>query len=181
MRRLVPLIGIFIAIAPAPAKTYAGQPEDAKTILESAVKQAEASHRTVFLIFHASWCRWCTRLDVVLETPDVKKIIEEHYVVVHLDVQERGDKIRTLENPGGEEIMNAMGGKDTGLPFYAFIDGAGKKIADSKVVGPSKENIGYPGSADEVSQFDRLLKQTAPRMTDEQRATVMRHFPAEGT
>ena len=181
MKRLVSLAACFVAVSSLSAGLSAFRPQPAKTVLDSAVREAEASHRTVFLIFHASWCSWCRKLDAVLESPDVKKIIDRHYVVVHLDVLERGDKVRTLENPGGDEIMNTMGGKDTGLPFYAFIDGAGKKIADSKVVGPSKENIGYPGSEEEITQFENLLKQTAHRLTDEQRAQVMKHFPREGT
>lgn len=181
MHRLISLTALVILLASVPAGTSAGQPEGAKPILDAAIKEADASHRTVFLIFHASWCKWCTRLDAVLESPDVNKIIREHYVVVHLDVQERGDKVRTLENPGGNAIMNTLGGENTGLPFYVFLDGAGKKIADSKVIGPSKENIGYPGSAEEARQFDRILRETAPQMTGEERAMVMKHFPVEGT
>jgi hypothetical protein len=76
--------------------------------------------------------------------------------------------------------LNELGGSDSGLPFYAFIDGSGKKIADSNVVGPRKENIGFPGSPEEIALFEKLLKQTAPRMTDKQRSSVMKRFPREG-
>jgi thioredoxin-related protein len=180
IRRIIQLFAFILIIAPPCLRAIAGQPEPAREILDSAVKEAEASHRTVFLIFHASWCGWCKKLDAVLETPEVKKLIEENYVVVHLDVQERGEKIGKLENPGGEEIMNELGGKDSGLPFYAFIDGGGKKIADSKMEGPARENIGYPGSEEEVTLFGTLLSQTAPRLTGEQRAFIAKHFHREG-
>jgi thioredoxin-related protein len=181
MRRFIQWTSFVLLLSAVLAQTCAAQPGPARKILDSAIKEAGSSHRTVFLIFHASWCGWCKRLDAVLETPEVKKLIEENYVVVRLDVLERADRIQTLENPGGQEIMSDLGGKDSGLPFYAFIDGEGKKIADSKVVGPAKENIGYPGSEEEITQFENLLKQTAHRLTDEQRARVMKHFPREGT
>ena len=180
MRRFVPLCTVILLLSPALVQIRAGEPEPAMRILNSAVKEAGASGRTVFLIFHASWCKWCRKLEAVLDAPDVKKLIDDNYVVVRLDVMERGEKVQALENPGGQAIMNELGGSDSGLPFYAFIDGGGKKIADSKVVGPQKENIGFPGSPEEIALFEKLLKQTAPRMTDEQRAGVMKRFPHEG-
>jgi thioredoxin-related protein len=181
MHRSTLVFTILLSLSTCIAPVRAAEPEGARKILETAVKEAEASHRPVFLIFHASWCTWCKKLDAVIETPDVKKLIDAHYVVVHLDVQERGEKIQALENPGGREIMSDLGGSDSGLPFYAFLDGKGKKIADSMIEGPKNENIGFPGSELEIALFDRLLKETAPRMSADERALVTKHFPRQGT
>ncbi len=52
--------------------------------------------------------------------------------------------------------------------------------ARSKVAGSSKENPGYPGSAEDIALFEKLLKETAPGMTDEQRSATMKHFLREG-
>jgi thioredoxin-related protein len=181
MRRFTLMFTFVLLLFPALTLMRAGEPERAQKILDSAVREADTSHRAVFIIFHASWCGWCKKLDAVLDSPDVKRLIDENYVVVRLDVQERREKVQTLENPGGQDIMKEMGGSDAGLPFYAFLDGKRKKIADSKIEGPEKQNVGYPGSAEEIALFEKLLKQTAPRMTDQARARVIRHFAPEGT
>jgi thiol:disulfide interchange protein len=162
---------VFALISRAEAET----PAPARTIMDTASKQASASGKNVFLIFHATWCSWCKRLDAALIDPEVKQIMEANYVITHLDVLERGEKILTAENPGGKEILNQLGGEKSGLPFYAILDPAGKKLADSNVM-PGNSNIGFPGSPEEIAAFDKILKQTAPRMTEEQRAAVTKHL-----
>ena len=93
--------------------------------------------------------------------PEFKKMFEENYVIVYLDVLENSDK-KKLENPDGLETMKELGGEKAGLPFYAFLDAKGKKLADSDVM-PKGMNIGYPGSPEEISAFMDLIKKTAPR------------------
>jgi len=165
------LFFIFALLCRAQAET----PAPAKSIVDAALKEASMSKKNVFLVFHATWCSWCKRLDAALTDPEVKKIIDDNYVVTHLDVMERGEKEQTVENPGGEEIMKSLGGEKSGLPFYAILDGTGKKLADSNVM-PGNNNIGYPGSTEEITAFEKILKQTAARMTDQQRALVTKHL-----
>ena len=38
-----------------------------------------------------------------LTDPEVNKVIDANYVVTHRDLLERGDKVQTVENPGGEQ------------------------------------------------------------------------------
>ena len=71
--------------------------------------------------------------------------------------------------------MKELGGEKSGLPFYAVLDASGKKLADSNVM-PGNSNIGFPGSPEEIAAFDGILKQTAPRMTDRERALVTKHL-----
>jgi thioredoxin-related protein len=148
------------------------KPAGAEGILTSALQQADASQKNVLLLFHASWCGWCKRLDAILEDPAVKEAMEENYVIARLDVLESGGKVETLENPGGKEIMKKLGGEQSGLPFYVFLDAKGKKLADSNVM-PKNQNIGYPGSVEEIAAFENLLKKTALHMTESQRAAVV--------
>jgi thioredoxin-related protein len=153
----------------------AGRPQQANEILKTALTEASSAHKNVFVIFHATWCSWCKRLDAALTDPEVRKIIDENYVVTHLDVLERGEKAQTVENPGGQDIMKKLGGEKSGLPFYAVLDSAGEKLADSNVM-PGKMNIGFPGTGEEIAAFEKILKDTAPRMTAEQRAIVAKHL-----
>lgn len=172
MRHLLTSSILLVLMAIVTTFSQAKTPELADRILKAAIQKAESSNKTVFLIFHASWCGWCKRLDAALEDPTLKELMEENYVIARLDVLEKGDNIQTLENPGGKKIMTDLGGEKSGLPFYAFIDAKGKKIADSNVL-PKDQNIGYPASHEEIVAFEKLLKKTAPRMTDDQRATIV--------
>jgi thiol-disulfide isomerase/thioredoxin len=148
------------------------KPQAAETVRREAIKQAAAADKTVMLVFQASWCGWCKRLDQTLAQPEFKKVLDAHFVVAHLDVMERGDKVGLLENPGGQAILKKLGGENAGLPFYAFLDAKGEKIADSKAM-PDGQNIGYPGNAQEIEAFARLLQKAAKKLTAEERAAVV--------
>jgi len=41
---------------------------------------------------------------------------------------------------------------------------------------PKDQNIGYPGSKEEIEAFEMLLKKTANHMTDDQRSQVISYF-----
>jgi hypothetical protein len=105
----------------------------------------------------------------------MKTFIDENYIVARLDVKERGDKIQSYENPGGQQFMSDWGGKNAGLPFIVFLNGKGKMIANSNVM-PRKQNIGYPGSQEEITAWIKLLKKTAPHMTSKQRDRIRYYF-----
>jgi hypothetical protein len=93
-------------------------------------------------------------------------MIAEHYALVKLNVQE--DHRNT---PGAEQLLDQTGGAQAGLPFFAFLDKTGTKIANSCAM-PGGRNIGYPGNPEELKAFDGLLEQTAPRMTLAQRTML---------
>jgi hypothetical protein len=68
--------------------------------------------------------------------------------------------------------MKNLGVEKSGLPFYKFLDAAGKKLADSNVM-PENQNIGYPGSAEEIEAFGKLLKVSAKNLSDEKFTTII--------
>ncbi|MEW5842458.1 MAG: thioredoxin family protein [Bacteroidota bacterium] len=152
--------------------SQAEKPQPANDVLQSAYKEAKSTDKNVFLFFHASWCSWCKRLEKAMQSPELKKIFEDNYVITHLDVLERKEKIDELENPGGREIMAKLGGEKSGLPFYVFLNDTGKKLADSNVM-PKDQNIGYPGSDDEIAAFVKLLKLSAKHISEEQLTTII--------
>ena len=99
----------------------------------------------------------------------------DNFIITHLDVQERGDKIKELENPGGNEVMKSFGGEKSGLPFYVLLDAAGKKLADSNVMDKNS-NIGYPGSDEEIAAFGKLLKVSAKHLSNENYSVIINYL-----
>ena len=91
-------------------------------------------------------------------------------MLVRLTAKESQEK-KALENPGAGAYLARMGGEGAGLPFYTFLDGRGRKVADSKSL-PGGANIGFPLTPDEVRAFAELLKKAAPRLSDKERETV---------
>src|SRR3989441_4526334 len=118
---------VDISIARAQRASQPASP--AQTLLSEAANTARAENKNVLVIFGASWCGWCRKLDRLLAAPE-GSAIANHFVVVELTVQESRDK-KALENPGGVLVMAQLGGANAGLPFYAFLDAAGKKLANS--------------------------------------------------
>lgn len=146
----------------------------ADAALKQSVAVAKAKDKTVFVLFHASWCGWCKRLEKAMESPELKGIFEKNYVITRIDVLERGTKVDSLENPGGKEFLKKIGGEKSGLPFFVFFDKKGKQIADSKII--KGENIGYPGAPEEIDAFVALLKKTGKHFSSADLATVADYF-----
>jgi hypothetical protein len=96
-------------------------------------------------------------------------------VIVKLDVLERPEKKAELENPGAEALRVEYGGERSGVPFFVFLNDQGKKLADSNAL-PGGQNIGYPAKPEEITAFQKLLKQTAPRLTDAQLSPLITYL-----
>ena len=163
---LVPAMVMAQAEVAAPPK----QVKPAKEVLEAAQKQAAAEKKNVFVIFHASWCGWCKKMDAFMAMPQWKQIFDDNFVTVHLTVLESAAH-KADENPGGEAVMEALGGKGAGLPFSAILDPKGKMLVNSNrptPENPKGSNIGHPFAPEEVDHFMTMLKKAAPRMTAEQ-------------
>lgn len=139
-------------------------PESAETILKNACTQAAKENKDVFIIFHASWCGWCHRMDKSMNDETCKKFFDDNFVIRHLVVDESADK-KNLENPGADELRKKYYGDGQGIPFWLLFDKEGKLLADSKRraegAGPETgENTGCPASANEVEYFISVLKET---------------------
>ncbi len=110
--------------------------------------------------------------------PAVKPILEKYFVIRKLVVMESKDK-KNLENTGGEALMEKMGGKGAGLPFFYFADAKGKLLVNS-IVQPNCAgkggNIGCPYEPKEIAHFMNMLGIAAPKMTQGEAKVVREAF-----
>ena len=83
---------------------------------------------------------------------------------------ESADK-KKLENPGGEAVLGKLGGRGSGLPFFAFVDAKGELIVNSKRTGDGG-NIGHPIEPDEIAWFMGMLEKSAPTTAKAERKTI---------
>jgi thioredoxin-related protein len=152
----------------------------AEQVLKQAYGQAAKENKNLMVIFHASWCGWCHKMDTSLNDPSVKKFFDDNYVITHLTVLESPGK-KNLENPGAEALLEKHRGKDQGIPFWLVFDGKGKLLADALIPSAANtpdakpKNSGCPATAEEVEHFIQVLRKTS-RMNETQLDAVRKRF-----
>ena len=173
MRRFANIAALLVVALASAA------PPDATKVVDEARAKAKREGKNVMVVFHASWCGWCKRFDKMLGDPKLKPAFEKSYVIVHLDVLESAGK-KGEENPGGEAMMESLGGKDAGLPFFAVVSPEGKKLIDSlRVAGEASTNTGHPAAPEEIAHFMTILKKTAPKMDAKTRSAIESYAKAD--
>ena len=147
-------------------KTNHGDGQNADLLLRTAEARAAAGRKKVFLVFNASWCGGCFVLHRFLEDPQVRPIMNAHFVVQDLDIMEH--EKNEWENPGGRALYKKYKGPNS-VPFFAVLDAKGSKLGDSVYNG---QNMGMPSEASDVQFFLKMLKRTAPALTARELTTL---------
>jgi thiol-disulfide isomerase/thioredoxin len=143
----------------------AGQaPASADEVMADAYAIAKKENKKVFLMFHASWCGWCHKMDAAMNDASVKKFFDDNFVIRHLVVMESEGK-KSLENPGAADMMKKYYGDKSGIPYWLVFDANAILLADSKMrpEGGDPEtgsNIGCPATEKEVAYFVEILTKT---------------------
>lgn len=166
------LKSIFASLCLVVCFFTANAQEEASVLMKQAYAQASKENKKVFVMFHASWCGWCKKMDNNMKAAATEKLFTDNYVLVHLDVKE-SPKAKNLENPGGEELLRKFKGEQAGLPFWVILDAKGNLLTDS--LNANFENIGCPSSPDEVTEFTAKLKKTS-KLNDKQLAVIRETF-----
>ncbi|WP_374463854.1 thioredoxin family protein [Chryseobacterium sp.] len=146
--------------------------EKADVVVNKAFTEAKANKKNVLLVFHASWCKWCKMMEKNMDLPETKPIFDKRFVTAYVDVQERGDK-KSLENPGGQELMKKYKGENAGLPFWLILNPKGEVLADS--FDAKGENLGSPATPEEVTAFIAKIEKSS-KLSKEEAQTIEKVF-----
>jgi thiol-disulfide isomerase/thioredoxin len=168
----------FILLLSIAAKAQPAPPS-ADEVLKGAYLEATKEHKNIFIMFHASWCGWCHKMDKSMNDETCKQFFENNFVIRHLVVDESTDK-KNLENPGADEMRKKYYGEGQGIPFWLLFDKNGVLLADSKMrtegQGPdSGQNIGCPAAVNEVEYFISILKKNT-NLNSDQLETIRKRF-----
>jgi len=146
--------------------------EKASVILEKAMAQAKKEKKNVLVMYHASWCSWCKKMEANMQNEAVKSYFAKNYVTTFLTVQEKKEN-KNLENPGAEDILKKYKADKSGIPFWQIYDADGNLLADS--FNAKGENLGCPATKEEVAEFTEKLKKTSS-LTEKQRKKIEEVF-----
>ncbi|MFH4965371.1 thioredoxin family protein [Gaetbulibacter sp. M235] len=132
--------------------------QSSEEILMKATEKAKNENKHVFIMFHASWCGWCKKMDKSMNDPACKDLFDKNYVIEHLVVKE-SDSNKHLENPSAEDLLKRYKGDKSGIPFWLIFDDEGTFVEDS--FDSKGNNLGCPATKEEVALFLDKLRKTS--------------------
>lgn len=106
---------------------------------EDVFAKAKAEHKPILLDIGAVWCHWCHVIDrESYENPDIAKIINEHFIPVKVDRDERPDVDARYQS-----AVSAISGQG-GWPLTGFLLPDGKPFFGGTYFPPEDQG-GRPG------------------------------------
>ena len=120
-------------------RSAAHQPIDWHEWGEEALARARAEDKPILLDIGAVWCHWCHVIDrESYENPAIAKIINEHFVAVKVDRDERPDVDARYQS-----AISAISGQG-GWPLTGFLMPDGKPFFGGTYF-PPEDQMGRPG------------------------------------
>jgi thioredoxin-related protein len=176
---LLSIIAVNVSAQPSAAPTHTDIVPSATDVLKEACNVARKENKNVLVMFHASWCGWCHRMDTSINDPVCRQYFYDNYVITHLVIDESPSNEK-YENAGVYDLRRKYYGENQGIPYWLILDKDGKLLADSKLRNEGEDasggrNIGCPANPEEVNYFIQLLKKTS-RITDEQLKVIAERF-----
>ena len=151
MRTSLLLLCLGLPLAAAAAKLYP-DPARANADISAAVEQARHEGKRVLVDFGGDWCTDCKVLDVNLRRPDNAALLARRFVMVHVNVGERG-----IER--NFDVAKRYGiPLEKGVPALAVLDSKGHLLYAQK--SGEFENM---RAMDPASVHDFLVRWAGPR------------------
>ncbi|HEV2500439.1 MAG TPA: thioredoxin family protein [Terriglobia bacterium] len=149
-KEVILLAVFFLAVAAlARASQIYDDNANARQAIESAIREASASHKNVVLDFGANWCLDCYVLDEQMHQGKLGEIIKKDYVVAHISVGTY-DRNLDLAKQYGVPLHK-------GIPALAVLDSHGKLLYAQTKGQFENARVVQPGS------FLSFFKKWAPK------------------
>ena len=125
MRASLLLLCLGISLTAAAAKLYP-DPARADADISAAVEQAGREAKRVLVDFGGDWCTDCKVLDVNLRKPENAALLARRFVMVHVNVGERGIETNF-------DVAKRFGiPLEKGVPALAVLDSGGQVVYAQK-------------------------------------------------
>lgn len=136
----------------------AHQPVDWHEWSEEAFRKAKEEDRPVLLSIGGVWCHWChVMAHESFENPEIARIINENFVAVKVDRDERPDIDRRYQ-----EVVVALTGSG-GWPLTVFLTPEGKAFFGGTYF-PPEDRWGRPGFRSLLLRIAQLWKEERHRI-----------------
>lgn len=97
---------------------------DTRRAIDQVLVQAQQSSKLALLVFSASWCPDCLALQSFFDDPVVKPFLDEHFLVIKIDVYTRFTNRAVVEGYGSPNAR--------GIPAALVLDGLGNELASTR-------------------------------------------------
>ena len=126
IRKLLGVLLLSLPLAAVSAETLYPDVSRAQADLDAALKTAAQSNKRVIVDFGGNWCGDCKVLDINLRKPENAALLQKHYVLVHVNVGEKGiDQNLDLGQRYGIPLKK-------GVPALAVLESDGKLLYSQK-------------------------------------------------
>lgn len=142
------------------------EPLDARKLLDEALARAKWENKRIIVQETATWCGPCWRLSQFLDKH--RKTWEKDYLWVKMDHRWKGSR---------QMMSDLRGDADGGVPWFAILDAEGNTLVTSN--NSDGGNIGFPIEKSGQVHFDRMLNETALRMTKAEIEQMVDALPDE--
>ena len=118
----------LIALLPAAATAAGPYPDTARARadVDAALAEAARTKKRVLVDFGGNWCGDCKVLDINLRRPENVALLQKHYVLVHVNVGERGiDRNLDIGERYGIPLRK-------GVPALAVLESDGRVVYAQK-------------------------------------------------
>ena len=94
---------------------------DTKKDISNVIAQAKKENKHVFLQIGGNWCGWCIAFDKkVNENEELKKILNDNYVIYHLNYSKENTNSEILKELGYPQRF--------GFPVFVILDSDGNRL-----------------------------------------------------
>lgn len=121
---LATLLALGASSARSAGREIYPAPSQAKADLAAALRTAASTHKRILLDFGGNWCPDCQVLDIYLHNPANRRILEQNFVLVHINI---GHMDANLDIAQRYEIP-----LEKGVPAVAVLSERGKLLYSQK-------------------------------------------------